>query len=108
MKQENNAPVRIKHRSQTQEVWRRFRKSRSAVLGLSFILLIILISLLAGVIFDYDTQVISAVGERLQHPSFAHPFGTDELGRDIFIRVLYGARYSLAVGFVAACIPKKV
>ena len=39
MKQENNAPVRIKHRSQVQEVWRRFRKSRSAVLGLSFILL---------------------------------------------------------------------
>lgn len=104
MKQENNAPVRIKHRSQVQEVWRRFCKSRSAVLGLSFILLIILISLLAGVIFDYDTQVISAVGKRLQHPSLAHPFGTDELGRDILIRVLYGARYSLAVGFVAVLV----
>ena len=93
-----------KKRSQFQETIRRLSKNRSAMIGLAIIILVILISVAASFIYDYDTQVISAVGKRLQHPNLQHPFGTDELGRDIFTRVLYGARYSLSVSFVAVIV----
>lgn len=93
-----------KKRSQFQETMRRLSKNRSAMLGLAIILVVILISVGASIFYDYDTQVIAAVGDRLQHPSWQHPFGTDELGRDIFTRVLYGARYSLSVSFVAVLV----
>ncbi len=64
-----------------------------------FLLILIIAAVLSGFIYDYDTDVISQnIGERLQWPSRAHIFGTDELGRDIFIRILYGARYSLTIG----------
>ena len=87
-----------KKRSQFQETMRRLSKNRSAMLGLAIILLVILISVGASIFYDYDTQVIAQVGDRLVKPCWQHPFGTDELGRDIFTRVLYGARSSLVVG----------
>lgn len=88
-----------KSRSQLAETWRRLLKNKGAVIGMIFLLLLILSALLSGVIFDYDTQVIGQdIQNRLQWPSKEHIFGTDELGRDIFIRIIYGARYSLAIG----------
>ena len=93
-----------KKRSQFQETMRRLSKNRSAMLGLAIILLVILISVGASIFYDYDTQVIAQVGDRLVKPCWQHPFGTDELGRDIFTRVLYGARYSLSVSFVAVLV----
>lgn len=91
-----------KRRSAAQEVWRRLRKNPGTMLGLTLIIVIVVIALASGFIFDYDTQVVGQhITERLQSPSAAHPFGTDELGRDIMARVLYGARYSLSIGIVA-------
>jgi peptide/nickel transport system permease protein len=56
-------------------------------------------------ILDYDTQVISQnIAERMQKPSAKHIMGTDNLGRDIFFRLLYGTRFSLSVGIVAVAI----
>lgn len=88
-----------KSRSQLQETWRRLIKNKGAVIGMIFLLLLVVAALLAGIIFNYDEQVIGQdIQNRLQWPSWDHPFGTDELGRDIFIRILYGARYSLLIG----------
>lgn len=92
-----NTPM--KSRSQLQETWRRLLKNKGAIIGMVFLLLLIIAAILSGFIFDYDTQVIGQdIKNRLQWPSREHIFGTDELGRDIFIRILYGSRYSLAIG----------
>ena len=89
-------------RSMMQEVWRRFKKNKGAVVGLCIFLVICVLAISAGFVYDYDTQVVGGdVTQRLQSPSWEHPFGTDEMGRDILIRVIYGARYSLSVGVVA-------
>ena len=87
------------------EVWRRFKKNKGAVVGLCIFLVICVLAISAGFVYDYDTQVVGGdVTQRLQSPSWEHPFGTDEMGRDILIRVIYGARYSLSVGVVAVAI----
>lgn len=89
----------IKGRSMMQETWRRLIKNKGAVIGMIFLALLVLAALLSPYIFDYDTQVIGMnMPERLQPPSSAHWFGTDEVGRDLFARVIYGARYSLVIG----------
>lgn len=88
-----------KSRTLFQETWRRLLKNKGAIIGMVFLALLVVAAILAGFIFDYDTQVIGQdIKNRLQWPSREHIFGTDELGRDIFIRILYGARYSLAIG----------
>lgn len=96
------ASRKYKKRSTFDSLWRQLRKNKGAVIGLALLLLIIVIALISPKIFDYNTQVIANnVKERMQAPSAAHWFGTDDMGRDIFTRVCYGARYSLAVGVVA-------
>ncbi|AIQ11572.1 nickel transporter permease [Paenibacillus durus] len=80
------------------DAWKAFRKNKTAMLGLSIIIFFILIALLAPFIapYDYKEQVLM---DRLKAPSAAHWFGTDDLGRDMFTRIIYGARISLWVGF---------
>lgn len=91
-----------KRRSMLQETWRRFKKNKGAVVGLCMLLTICVLAIAAGFVFDYDTQVVGGdITQRLMSPCLAHPFGTDEMGRDILIRVIYGARYSLSIGIVA-------
>jgi peptide/nickel transport system permease protein len=99
------ASRRYRKRSQVAEVWHRLRKNKGAVLGLFIIALLAITALSIDFIIDYDTQVISQnIKERLQHPSAEHLMGTDDLGRDIFFRLLYGTRFSLSVGIVAVAI----
>ena len=75
------------------------------MVGSAIVLIIVFVALFADVFLDYDTQVVGQnVAERLQWPSARHWFGTDELGRDIFFRVLYGTRFSCSVGLVAVTI----
>lgn len=100
---EANAPR--KARSQKGEVWHQFRRNKGAMVGSAIVLIIVFVALFADVFLDYDTQVVGQnVAERLQWPSARHWFGTDELGRDIFFRVLYGTRFSCSVGLVAVTI----
>ena len=94
-----------KARSQAAEVWRQFRRNKGAVAGSAIVLVIVFIALFADVLLDYDTQVIGQnVADRLQWPNANHWFGTHELGRDIFCRILYGTRFSCSVGLVAVTI----
>ena len=84
------------------EAWIRMRRNRSSIVGMIIMAVIILLALFANVIADYDEVVIKVnMLERLQGPSLAHIFGTDELGRDLFARIIHGARISLSIGFVS-------
>ena len=83
------------------DVFYRLKKNKTAMVALVVIVIITLLAIFAGVIADYDTQVIqSNPAERLQKPSAGHIFGTDPMGRDLFARVIYGARYSLTFGLI--------
>lgn len=82
------------------EFWRRFKKNKLALAGGIVVLLLFALSFLAPVISPYNPDAIDVVA-RLQAPSQAHPFGTDQLGRDILSRMIWGSRISLKVGFVA-------
>ena len=89
----------VKRRSRAQEIWHRLLQNKGAVIGMVFLTVLVLAAALSPVIFDYQTDVIGQnISERLMHPCKAHPFGTDEVGRDLFARVIYGARDSLAIG----------
>ena len=78
-----------------------FRRHPTALFGAIVLLLLVLMALLAPWLWTVDPQSISPV-RRLRWPSQAHWFGTDMLGRDIYSRVVYGARVSLAVGLSVA------
>jgi len=97
--------VRRKKRSQLAEIWRRMRRNKLAMFGLCVVTVLVLAAIFADQIADYNTMVVKQnVRIRLQGPSAEHWFGTDELGRDIFARLVHGARISLLVGVVAVCI----
>jgi ABC-type dipeptide/oligopeptide/nickel transport system permease subunit len=92
-------------RQQTQDGWLR-RAARLAwrdplcVLGVLFLLAVLLGAVLAPQLTPY-TPTVPNVRERLAPPGLAHPFGTDELGRDVFARVLFGARPMIIAGFTS-------
>ncbi|MCK4691015.1 MAG: ABC transporter permease [Desulfuromonadales bacterium] len=80
-------------------VWQRLRHNRMAMVGGAIVLCMFLMAAVASFICA-DPSVID-VGQRLLPPSWEHPLGTDDLGRGVLVRMLYGARISLLVGFVA-------
>jgi len=80
--------------------WRQFRRNTLALAGAGLVVFMFLVSFLAPYIAPYDPQEID-VSRILQPPSWEHPFGTDQLGRDVLSRMIWGARISLKVGFVA-------
>jgi peptide/nickel transport system permease protein len=89
----------FKKKSNALEIWGRFLKNKTAVAGLVILTLIVLMAICAPIIADYKTVVIRIdIMNRLQPPSSAHLFGTDEMGRDILARIVHGARISLVIG----------
>jgi peptide/nickel transport system permease protein len=87
-------------------VWRRFRRHPGAMVGAVILTILILAVLMAG-LPPYDPEV-SDIKNRFQSPSRVHLFGTDGLGRDVLVRVLYGGRVSLSVGFMVVGITLSV
>lgn len=83
--------------------WQRLTANKLAVVGLGIVVFMIIVAIIGPMISPY-TYAQQNLVEANQAPSAAHWFGTDTLGRDLCTRVLYGARISLAVGFVAATI----
>lgn len=81
-------------------IGKRFSRNKLSVTGAVIVLTLILISVLAPVIAPYDPTSID-VYNVLSPPSKEHPLGTDELGRDVLSRIIWGSRVSLKVGFVA-------
>ncbi len=88
------------HVSFTQDAWRRLRRHRLAMFGLGIIALLVLLAMAAPLIAPHDPVEVIAE-DAYQGPSLRHLMGADEYGRDIFSRVVYGARTSLAVGIIS-------
>ena len=100
-----NAPADIKKKSQFVEVWKRLCRNKTAVLGLVIVALLTLMAILSPILIDYETQVIKTnYSEALQAPSANHWFGTDEMVRDILLRVMYGSTVSLSIGVVTVAV----
>jgi peptide/nickel transport system permease protein len=80
--------------------WQAFAKNRLAIVGGAVVLILIVLAALAPVLTPWDPNRPD-LRNMLGNPSRAHPLGTDQLGRDVLSRMLYGARVSLTVGFVS-------
>ncbi len=84
------------------DIWRRFRRNRLAMVGLVFLVFLILAAIFAPLITPYSITERSQ--EFRQGPSADHWFGTDAIGRDVYSRVVFGARVSLRIGILATVI----
>jgi peptide/nickel transport system permease protein len=111
---DRGAPSEVVHAARTprQLFWRRLRGDRFALASLAFIGLLLLVAIAAPLIvklvgvpgpYVQNPNATDAFGSPLG-PSAAHPFGVDQLGRDVFARVIYGARVSLEVGIIGTAI----
>ena len=92
--------ARPKHISPTREAWLRFCRHKMAVISLIILLSMVLLVVFGPLVWKVAINDID-FSARLKGPSMTHPFGTDDLGQDIFARMLYGGRISLAVGLAA-------
>ena len=97
------SPKRRK-RSQLAEIWRRYRKNKLAMLGLIVFLAMAALAILVSIFGNYESAIGQTMQMRYLPPSLEHLFGTDQYGRDIFMRMLFGARISLFVGLIAVAI----
>ena len=93
----------LRARRPASRAWGRFRRHRPAVVGAVVLLIFCLASLLAPVLTPYD-PIKTDVTVMLARPSWSHPMGTDELGRDLLTRILYSGRISLGLGLLAMTI----
>lgn len=100
------APARVavhRERAWPLELAGRVLRDRFAFGGTVFMLLLVVLAVAAPLLSPYDAYEVS-LADRHKAPSAAHLFGTDEFGRDLLTRIIYGGRISLMVGFVAALI----
>ena len=92
--------VKAKKNSEFLRVMRQLAKNKAAVIGLIIFVIEVIVAILAPVIAPYDYTAMDMMN-CFATPSLAHPFGCDDMGRDIFSRVLIGARYSISSGVLA-------
>ena len=101
--EKNSEFIAMESKTFLQDAWGRYRKNRLAMIGLAFLIVMVVMSIVVPMLskYGFETQNIEI---RNSLPSLEHPFGTDKLGRDIFVRVMYGGRISLAIAFSSAFI----
>lgn len=101
--EKNNEFIAMKSKTYFQDVWFQFKKDKLALISLVFLLVMVVLAIIVPMTspYSYDAQDLTM---RNALPSALHWFGTDKFGRDIFVRVMYGARISLSIGFAAALI----
>jgi peptide/nickel transport system permease protein len=96
---------KLRKKGRTQEIWRRFKKSKTAMAGMFIFIFILLVMAFADVIVSYDIAINQKISNRFIPPgSPGHFFGTDNFGRDILARIVHGSRNSLLVGIGAVAI----
>ncbi len=93
--------IQFKRQGKIKEIWRRLKKSKTAMFGLVILLIFIASAVFAEAITPYNMAIKQNIRQRMQGPSVEHWFGTDGFGRDVFARVLHGSRRSLSIGFLA-------
>ena len=89
---------KYKRRSGLGEIFHRLKKNRGAMAGL-VILTLVFLTLLLSLFISFQSVAATSASARFEPPSLKYPFGTDDLGRNLFLRVVYGTRYSIAIGF---------
>lgn len=94
----------LSKKSQLGLIMYRFSKNKLAMVGLAVIILMILMCITAPLYIDYDSVVKQDMMNRFVSPCLEHPFGTDQFGRDLFARIIYGGRISLLAGLVVVAI----
>lgn len=91
------------YRLKVAEFWRRYKKSKTAVLGLAIIISFTTIAIFAHILAPYDPWHID-FSQKFQKPNRKHLMGTDQFGRDVLSRIIYGSRVCLTIGFISASI----
>ena len=101
--EKNNEFIAVQSKTYFQDAWAHVKKNKLALVSLCFLLVMVALAILVPLLspYTYDGQDLTL---RNDPPSLSHPLGTDKFGRDIFVRLMYGARISLSVGFAAAFI----
>ena len=106
--EKNNVAVKVyqyKKKSQLKAVWIRFKKNRLGMFGIIIFLLMLIAVLGADLYLNYENQAISQqLSIRFAPPSLEHILGTDQFGRDVFARVVYGGRISMFVGIATIAV----
>ncbi|MDM8533260.1 ABC transporter permease [Clostridiaceae bacterium HSG29] len=97
-----------RRKSMWKEIGKRMIKDKPSLISFIFIVALILVSIFANFLIDVDLVTAQNGAERIQSPSFAHWFGTDLYGRDIFARVVYGSRVSLSIGIITVLISTSI
>lgn len=103
LKRDNDEAIVRKSITYWQDVWQRFRKDPLAMMGMIIILIMTVAAIFVPMFSPYTYSGMDLTNMNAS-PSWAHLCGTDQMGRDLFIRIMYGARISLAIGLVAAAI----
>lgn len=89
------------------DTWRRIKSNKLSLISLIMLVVIVFLAFVGPIfmnkVFGYDSSTTNLINANMK-PSLKHIFGTDDLGRDLFVRVLYGTKYSLIIAFVAAFI----
>jgi peptide/nickel transport system permease protein len=103
VQQDGVASHEVKTRSRREDFLRAFFSNRLAVFGTAVMAVFVLMAVFAPLMAPYD-PLDQNIPEKFDGPSLAHPFGQDELGRDILSRIIYGARISLTAGLAAVAL----
>ena len=101
--EQNSEFIAMETKSFARDAWIRFKRNKLALLGLIFLGIVVALAIFVPIFspYTYEQMDMAALNA---NPSLAHPMGTDRFGRDILVRVMYGARISLSVGFSSAAI----
>jgi peptide/nickel transport system permease protein len=92
--------IKAKKQSEFVRIIKQMSKNKMAMFGLAILSTEIILAILAPYIIPYDYSHMDMINT-FAKPSFQHPFGCDDMGRDIFSRILYGARYSISIGIIS-------
>ena len=101
--EKNNEFLAMESKTYVQDAWNHFKKNKLALISLLFLAVMVVLAIIVPMVspYTYDGQDLSL---RNAMPGLDHLLGTDKFGRDILVRLMYGARISLSVGFAAAVI----
>lgn len=101
--EKNSEFIAMESKTFLRDVWDRYKKNKLAMIGLIFLIIMVVMAIFVPILSKYGFEDQNITLKNAM-PSLDHPFGTDKLGRDIFVRVMYGGRISLSIAFASAFI----
>ena len=101
--EKNSEFIAMESKTFLRDVWDRYKKNKLAMIGLIFLIIMVVMAIFVPILSKYGFEEQN-IALKNAMPSLDHPFGNDKLGRDIFVRVMYGGRISLSIAFASAFI----